>query len=130
MTKNKNGISTENNTANLITDYPIPENFDAVVENRLAKVRAMLVKKNKEYAPTGSSRFHNFYRASRMLGCSAEKSLLGMWSKHLVSVLDIIDNIEKCQYPSAPLLEEKITDTIAYAILLEGLIKEQVAKMG
>ena len=98
------------------------QEFDIVVENRLALITKILLTKRAEYAPEGGDRLHNFNRAAAMLGTTPEKALVGMLAKHLVSLLDIVDNIET-KPPSVPLLEEKIGDAVNYLILLEGMIK-------
>jgi hypothetical protein len=70
---------------------------------------------------------HNFNRAAAMLGCCPERALVGMLSKHLVSVLDLVDAIEqRGELPTVKLLEEKCGDSINYLILLEALVKERV----
>jgi hypothetical protein len=102
------------------------EEFDKIVEDRLSAVKEMLCKKRKEYASGTKDRFHNFQRASRMLGGSAMHALVGMWVKHIVSILDIVDDYGKVSLPTYELINEKITDNIAYLVLLEGMIKEDL----
>ena len=46
--------------------------------------------------------------------------------KHYVSIMDIVDNIEK-ELPSIEKLEEKFTDEINYLLLLKALILERYA---
>jgi len=100
------------------------KDFDAVVEQRLEKIRALLIRKGAEYA-YGGDRLSNFKRAAAVQQCTPERALVGMLTKHIVSILDIIDNIEtKC--PSIDLTEEKIGDYVNYGILLEALIKERI----
>ena len=102
--------------------------FDKVVENRIALIQKILLAKRKEYAPESGDRLHNFNRASAMLSCSREKALIGMLSKHLVSILDIVDTIDKEKtYPSIAIVEEKIGDAINYLILLEAMLKEDIS---
>ena len=80
-------------------------------------------RKGKEYADD-EDRFRNFRNAGKLKNETPEKALQGMHAKHIVSMNDIVDNIEKKGiYPSKALLEEKIGDAINYYILLEGLIK-------
>ncbi len=99
--------------------------FDAVVERRLELIKKILLTKRAEYAPDGGDRLHNFARASEMLRCTKEKALIGMWTKHIVSLLDIVDNVETKE-PSRELIEEKIGDAINYLILLEAMLKERI----
>ena len=97
--------------------------FDEVVENRIKLIRSVLASKRKEYA-AGGNRLHNFDRASSMLNCSRQHALVGMLSKHLVSILDIVDNFNVSAPPSVALIEEKCGDAINYLILLEAMLKE------
>lgn len=100
------------------------EDFNRVVKNRLEVCTAMLVPKGEEYARNGD-RLHNFKAAGRMKGESPERALWGMYVKHLVSVVDMITDIEQGKMPSRKLLDEKISDSINYHLLLEGLIFER-----
>jgi len=102
----------------------LPKKFDELVEYRCAEIKRILCKKSKEYA-TKTDRLHNFNRAASMLWTSREKALMGMLSKHLVSVFDIVDNMDK-KHPSVEVIEEKIGDIINYFILLEAMLKEIV----
>jgi hypothetical protein len=102
------------------------EEFDKIVDERLSAVKAMLCKKRKEYASGNKDRFHNFLRASRILGGGAMHALVGMWVKHIVSILDIVDDYGVEAMPSFEMINEKITDNIAYLILLEGMMKEDL----
>ena len=103
------------------------EEFDLIVKNRVRRIQETLLSKAGEYA-SDSDRFHNFKIAARIVSgeeITPERALLGMWRKHIVSVLDIIDRIDRGIIPSAELVDEKIVDTINYSILLEGLIAER-----
>jgi hypothetical protein len=84
--------------------------FDEILNRRIDLTKLILSAKRKEYAgdelKLGYDRLHNFNRASSMLGCSREKALVGMLSKHLVSILDIVDNFEN-NSPSLEMIEEK-----------------------
>jgi hypothetical protein len=98
--------------------------FEILLEERFNKIRTVLANKNKEYA-SGDDKLHNFKRAGRMLGCTQEKALIGMWTKHIISILDIVDKWETCEAcPNVKQLDEKIGDAINYLILLEACFKE------
>jgi hypothetical protein len=101
------------------------EDFDTIVAERLEKIKAILLKKREEYAPEGGDRLHNFKRASAMLHCEPEQALVGMWTKHVISILDMVDKIHRDE-PTVELLEEKIGDAINYLILLEAMVKERL----
>lgn len=95
------------------------EQFDAIVESRLAFIKTILGKKAKEYAI--GDRLYNFKRAAEILRTTPQRALAGMLAKHLVSVLDLI---EGSLTPSEYMVNEKIGDAINYLILLEAVLKE------
>jgi len=97
--------------------------FNKLLEERIKKTRQVLDSKNKEYA-TNADKLHNFKRAGAMLRVTPEKALVGMWAKHIISILDIVDNIST-EKVTKEMLEEKCGDAINYLILLEALIRER-----
>lgn len=100
------------------------EKFQEILAKRIEQIQSVLSSKAKEYA-IGLDRLHNFNRASQILGISREKALTGMLDKHLVSILDIVDNFIDVK-PSFAMIDEKIGDAINYLILLEAMLKEDV----
>jgi len=98
-------------------------NFNKLLEERIKKIRQVLDSKNKEYA-SDTDKLYNFKRAGDMLRVTPEQALVGMWAKHIISILDIVDNIST-EKVTKEMLEEKIGDAINYLILLEALIKER-----
>ena len=96
-------------------------NFNKLVKNRCEKIHSVLASKAKEYA-VDNNRFHNFDLAAAVNNTTPEKALWGMATKHLVSVIDIVNSPETV---SLELIEEKIGDMINYLILLEGLLKRR-----
>lgn len=100
--------------------------FDEVVEFRLNSIKTTLVEKAKEYASANDDRLHNFNRASSILNQSRERCLLGFATKHLVSVLDIIDNVDQNKIASEAMINEKIGDMINYLVLLEASLKDRL----
>lgn len=106
-----------------------PKEFDKLLNKRIKIIKLVLSSKNKEYA-TLEDKLHNFKRAGKMLQCTPESALIGMWAKHVISILDIVDKIEKeKEYPTRKILDEKITDSINYLILLEALIIEKTNQL-
>jgi hypothetical protein len=101
-----------------------PQNFDKLVERRVELIKSVLKSKAGEYAFSGD-RLHNFVRAADMLGTTKEKALVGMWTKHIVSVLDIVDSGAT---PTKAMIEEKLGDLINYAILLEACYADRMAE--
>lgn len=99
--------------------------FDDVLKERLRKTESVLAAKAEEYA-TGENRYHNFFRAAGLQGCTPEQALMGMLAKHLVSVLDMVAVTAEGdwkRWPREDMIDEKIGDTINYLILLEGLLR-------
>lgn len=101
------------------------ERFNNVVRNRVASCVALLVPKGEEYT-RGGDRLHNFKRAGRVEDESPERALRGMDLKHRVSLMDIVDDLDKGILPSQKTLDEKMDDSHNYLLLLEGLIVERM----
>jgi len=118
-----------------------PENFQILLEERIKKIRDTVKVKGDGYR-SDVDQFHNFKRAGEMQHISPEKALIGMWTKHVISILDIVNEIEyKCGtnlncFPAfdseeyMKIVEEKIGDGIVYLFLLEGVIMERLLAIG
>ncbi len=101
------------------------EEFMELARKRTEKCLSLLEgKKNVEYT-RNNDKLHNLKAAAKMIGTSPERALLGMWSKHLVSIVDIVNDLDKGTLPEEAILAEKITDSINYLLLLEGLLAER-----
>ena len=103
------------------------EAFHEIVEDRCTKIKLVLANKAKEYAKDGD-RLHNFKKGAKYGNCTTTRALFGMMNKHLVSVVDIFDDIDSGVLPSDAMLEEKFGDLVNYLILGEACIKEQLAE--
>lgn len=119
------------------------DDFNKLLERRIKLTKDVLMSKSAEYS-TKEDKLHNFKRAAQVADCSPEQALFGMYLKHLVSVLDIIEAVDimhkeisgksltpeevnkvnKVKTFTKELIEEKIGDSINYHILLEALLKE------
>lgn len=98
------------------------EFFEKAVDERIKKCRETLIVKAREYART--DREHNFRRAAQIMQCSKERALLGFAMKHLVSILDILDDIENGnKRPSAAQWDEKIGDLLNYLLILDVMVR-------
>jgi hypothetical protein len=104
-------------------DITTNDQFHAVIDNAIERIRSSLASKGKEYGR--GDRLSNFKRVADMLGTTPERALLGMWSKHIESTITIIGDIGKGDIPKPELLNEKMMDMINYPILLEALILER-----
>ena len=99
--------------------------FKILVENRIAEcTKLMLGTKNIEYT-RNDDKLYNFKRVAEIKNETPERALWGMWSKQLISLIDIIEDLDICKMPDIKLLQEKLNDNINYILLLEGLIKER-----
>ena len=96
------------------------EEFDALLERRISRTRAVLASKAGEYA-TGHDRLHNFNRASVLRGKPAPSVLLGMLIKHWVSLEDLVDGMKHGPLSEA-VIDEKVGDAVNYLILLEAVL--------
>jgi len=98
------------------------DTFRKLAENRFKVcLDLMCGKKNEEYS-RNNDKLHNFKRTALIEDLTPEMALLGMMTKHLVSIIDICQDSE---LPEKALLAEKVTDTVNYLILLEAIIEEQ-----
>ena len=105
-----------------------PTEFHSKYNLLKAEVDRKLIAKSKEYS-TAEDKFHNFKRAAAMEACTPEKALRGMMTKHTVSIYDLVDDVENNRLRlSLDIIEEKITDEIAYLYLLAGLFEERLGK--
>jgi hypothetical protein len=101
------------------------KDFDHIVSNRCEVIQQVLLNKGCEYADDTNA-FRNFERAARLLNTTRDKALLGMLSKHLVSVMDLINGDLPLE---DHIVSEKIGDTINYLILLEAMFYEDIQQM-
>ncbi len=99
------------------------EEFNHLVHDRTEKIIAILASKAAEYAR--EDRLSNFKRAAAMMQVTPERALLGMLSKHIVSLLDMVDDLDHDRMNAPETWHEKLGDAINYFILLEGLIIER-----
>lgn len=102
------------------------QDFTKVVDEQLAKCRALLVVKGKEYDSNTEDRLHSFRVAAEIQHTTPMQALAGMMAKHTVSVYDM------CAENSSNLAkwDEKITDSINYLLLLKSLIQDEYGDEG
>ena len=101
------------------------DEFMAWTHSRQKECSCLLVGvKNTEYS-RNDDKLHNFKRAGALLGCTPHEALVGMWSKHLISILDMVsDYAASGKIPTSATIDEKFTDAINYLHLLEALFRE------
>ena len=102
--------------------------FQQSINHRIAQTDTLLIEKGKEYVRgVVSNRYHNFDRVAEMNREKPTRSLHGMLSKHLVSYLDMLDDIDRGTKIPLTKVEEKFGDIIVYFHLQEALIKSRFA---
>lgn len=100
--------------------------FNKVVKEQLETCEKLLIGKGYEYAPdavdeNSVDRLAHFKKAAVIIGGTPKEALLGMLTKHLVSVSDMC--VDGREY-SIERWSEKITDSINYLLILRALIEE------
>ena len=99
------------------------EEFNKILEQRTESIKSVLAQKGGEYA-TGD-RLYNFKRAAEIGRATPAKALWGMFAKHLVSVVDMVEGTRPFD---EDMINEKIGDSVNYLILLEGILKESLGE--
>lgn len=105
------------------------EDFNKVVERRVALIKEVLTSKGQEYV-RGDDRLHNFKNSGRKKGVTPEKALTFFMLKHETSLDDIINDLDRGIIPTQKMIDEKIGDIINYYILLEAHFAERIAEVG
>lgn len=103
------------------------EQLNNIVKKRLDEVYNRFKKKNEAYSG-GEDALNAIKRAGAILDKPVEDALLGMVSKHLVSVIDLADDMVEGKLPTVELLAEKTGDIIVYMTLLEAILIEKLEK--
>jgi len=112
-------IDTVSNSEKIIITN---EYFEVLLDDFLIKVKKTLSNKSKEYS-YNKDKLHNFRIASNLNQESLKKSLWGMATKHLVSIMDIVNDRIK---PDKNILSEKCLDMVNYIILLYAIVFEEI----
>ena len=99
------------------------EDLNKIVENRLQSVKDILVRKGLEYAPV--DRLINFKKGGTKTDRDPLYVLRGYMLKHEVSFDDICDTFIESGQVDNDLLDEKLTDILAYYLLAECIMKEE-----
>ena len=103
--------------------------FNEVIVRQTDHCKSMLVAKGAEYAPravknTAVDRLAHFKKAAVVvLNTTPRAALMGMLSKHLISVSDMCMCERKY---SKEQWDEKITDSINYFLILRAIVEEEL----
>ena len=100
------------------------EQFQEIVDQLIDRVRQTLHAKGKEYAR--DDRLSNFKKSAHLQGITPEQALAGMLAKHIVSIYDLVADLNRDERIPMVRWHEKITDAISYLILLEACLYERL----
>lgn len=100
------------------------DEFNVLLHDWLVRIERILGQKAGEYAQDGD-RLFNFRLAAKINGQTMPQALWGMATKHLVSVMDLVEG--RLQ-PTPEIVEEKCTDLVNYIILLSAVLYEENKK--
>lgn len=95
--------------------------FEKIVNSQFRYCYDLLFEKAKQYNIGTEDRLHAFKVAAEFQGITSKQALLGMLSKHLVSISDMIKNDTE---HAEEVWNEKISDSINYLLLLKALVIE------
>ena len=104
-----------------------PEEFKKAIDAYVSIIEGNLSNKGKEYA-TDVDMLHNFNKGSNITGTSREKVLFGFALKHLISVMDMLDEVEIGELPGQSKMDEKLGDLGTYMALLYACIQDRLNK--
>jgi len=108
-----------------------PEEFEHCVSKRLERCKELLMIKGKEYERNGDT-LHNFRRASEIRRHTKIEALQGMMDKHLVSWLDLVDDLkdpEKAKNITVAYVDEKLGDLITYLLKAEVVVYDRLMEV-
>ena len=103
------------------------EQFNNVLISQMEMCVVILRSKGEEYTSdplenTKLDRLRHFKKAAIMMNITPKAALMGMLSKHLISISDMC--MDKADYPIEK-WDEKITDTINYLFILKAIVEEE-----
>lgn len=97
------------------------DEFNIILKDWLERIEKVLGHKAGEYAQ-GGDRLFNFRLAAKINNQTMPQALWGMATKHLVSVMDLVEGRLK---PTPEIINEKCTDLVNYIILLSAVLLEE-----
>lgn len=97
------------------------DRFNEIVTDLTNQIKNTLIKKADEYS-LDADRLSAFKRAADIQQQSPAQALLGMMTKHVVSIYDYVEEGKKF---TEALAREKIGDNLSYLILLYAVLEEE-----
>ena len=95
--------------------------FNKIVEDLTDQIKSTLIRKQAEYN-LDDDRLSVFKRAAGIQQQTTAQALLGMMTKHVVSIYDYVEQNKKF---TEALAREKICDNLNYLILLYAVLQEE-----
>ena len=99
------------------------DRFNDYITQELAYCCRLLIDKNEEYAEANEDRLEAFKHAAAFERSTPQRALMGMLTKHLIS-LEVMTEKEKITAYPMNKWGEKITDALNYRLLLGALVRE------
>ena len=104
--------------------------FNEVIGRQTDRCKSMLIAKGSEYASkavknAAVDRLAHFKKAAVVMNSTPKAALMGMLSKHLISVSDMCT--DERQYAKEQ-WDEKITDSINYFLILRAIVEEELSE--
>ncbi len=100
--------------------------FESVVTSACAQIVKVLQSKAAEYAR--GDRLSNFKKAAAAMSCVPEKACVAFWMKHVISINDLVNDVEAGKRVPMAMWEEKIGDAVNYLVLLKAIVVERNGK--
>ena len=94
---------------------------DNIIKDQLKYCEKLLCNKAKEYS-LNKDRLSSFKSGASFQGVTPKQCLLGMATKHFVSIADMIKSDKQFTIER---WTEKITDSINYLLLLKVMVEEE-----
>lgn len=97
------------------------------MEHQFGRCMNIMAGKSEEYTEGSQDKLEHFKAAAALMGVKPEAALMGMMSKHLVSVADMCMDSRGSGAYSLDRWNEKITDSMNYLFLLKAIVEENRA---
>ena len=97
------------------------EEFEIELDHAILRSKKLLMKKRLEYSEESGDRLNQFYRAGTAQDILPTEALMGMATKHITSIADMVKNPEEYNLRK---WNEKITALRNYTFLLDALIRD------
>jgi hypothetical protein len=101
-----------------------PEDFDKVLTECCDNMKKVLGSKANEYAR--GDRLSNFKKAALALSSTPEEVCLNFWFKHVISIVDLVQDLRNNKIATEAMWNEKILDAVNYLVLLKALVVDRV----